>query len=306
MGWMLEDMPRQAGRLAVVTGATGGLGFECAAALAAAGGEVIVAARDASKGEAAVAGMRARRPAGSARFEPLDLNALASVRAFAAAREAEGRPVDLLVNNAGVMGGGERRVSADGFEQDLAVNHLGHFALTGLLLPLLRRSASGARVVSVSSLTHARGRLDFDDLQSERYAGLRAYARSKAAVLMFARALARWSEAGGWGVRSVAAHPGWARTRLMQAGAPGGRGLIVAGASIVEPLLAQSAARGALSLLYAATAPEAENGGYYGPQGVMEMKGPPGPAKVAGFIDDRAAQDRLWRDSERLTGVAFA
>lgn len=304
MRWTTTDIPPQAGRLAVVTGATGGLGFETAAALAAAGAQVVIASRDAAKGAAALARLAGRNPREAVRFERLDLADLASVRAFADGLVAAGRPVDLLVNNAGVMGAAKRRLTADGFEETFGVNHLGAFALTGRLLPLLRRAAGGARVVGVSSLAHAAGRLDFADLQSERYSGLKAYGRSKAALLMFMRALQRRSEAAGWGVRALAAHPGWAATDFLRP-QPGLAGVLIKAVEAVAPVLSQPAAQGALPILYAATAPAAEPGGYYGPDGAMEVRGGPAPAKAAAFTGDLADQDRLWAQSERLTDVTF-
>lgn len=304
MGWTTKDIPAQAGRLAVVTGATGGLGFEIAAALAAAGAQVVIASRDGAKGAAALARLHGRSPPGAVRFEPLDLADLASVRAFADRLLEAGRPLHLLVNNAGVMGAPKRRTTTDGLEETFAVNHLGHFALTGRLLPLLRRAPGRSRVVAVSSLAHAAGRLDFADLQSGRYASMRAYGRSKAAALMFARAFQRRSEADGWEVDALAAHPGWAATDLLRPQA-GLAGVLVKAVEAVAPAFAQSAAAGALPILYAATSPGAEPGGYYGPDGPLEVRGSPAPAKAAGFTGDVVDQDRLWAESERLTGVRF-
>ncbi len=300
MGWSTKDIPDQAGRLAVVTGSTGGLGLETARALVDAGAEVVVAARDPAKGPAAVRALGAR-----ARFERLDLADLASVADFAAGLEAQGRPLDLLVNNAGVMAPPDRVVTKEGFELQFGTNHLGPFALTGRLLPLLRR-ATAARVVSVASLAARMARLDFADLQSERrYSAWRAYGVSKLADILFARELERRSEAGGWGVRSLAAHPGWSRTDLMTP-RPGMRGnWMFAPSKLVEGLFSQSAAEGALPTLYAATAPDAAPGGYYGPQGAAEMKGPPGPAATPAAARSDTDAARLWAESERLTGVVY-
>ena len=301
MGWSRADIPDQTGRRALVTGATGGLGFEVAAALLAAGAEVVLASRDPAKGEAALARLETGR--GRARFEPLDLGDLASVRALAARIAGEDRPLDLLVANAGVMAPSRRETTVDGFERQFGVNYLGHFAMAGLLLPALRR-APAARVVTVASLAHRGGRIDFDDLQSRRYSPFAAYGRSKAAMLMFARAFDRRSVEAGWGVRALAAHPGWSNTDLIRPDGAVSR-LFAAGAKLAAPLLAQSAAEGALPILQAATDPAAAPGGYLGPTGPGELKGPPGPAKSAAFVDDRAAQDRLWRESEALTGVRY-
>ena len=199
----------------------------------------------------------------------------------------------------------EREETADGLERQMGVNFFGHFALTGRLLPLLR-AGQGARVVQLSSLAHARrGGLDLDDLQSARtYTPWQAYSRSKLAMLMFALELDRRSAAGGWGLVSNAAHPGWAASDLIANGM--GRGLRARLIGLVWPLLAQTTAEGALPTLYAATAPEARGGAYYGPTGKGERKGPPGPARISDDARDAAAAKRLWDEAERLTGVSFA
>ena len=200
MGWTRVDIPSQSGRLAVVTGATGGLGYEAALALAAAGAEVVLAGRNDSKGASALARLRAAHPGATVRFERLDLASLASVAAFAETLLAAGRGIDLLINNAGVMAPPERQVTADGFELQFATNYLGHFALTARLLPLLRRVA-GARMVNVSSLAADLEAIDLDDLQSERcYVAFRTYGMTKLAMLMFALELQRRSDAAGWGI----------------------------------------------------------------------------------------------------------
>ncbi len=301
--WTLRDIPDQAGRRVVITGATGGLGYETALALAGAGAEVLVTGRTQAKGAAALARIRARHPQARVRFALLDLASLAAVAAFAQELAAADEPVDLLVNNAGVMALPTRRITDDGFELQFATNYLDHFALTARLLPLLRRGRQ-PRVVSVSSIVHRRGALAFDDLQAERaYSPWGAYAQSKLAMLMFARELQRRSDARGWGLTSLAAHPGWARTDLFTNG-PGasGRGLLM---RLVKPFFSQSAAAGALPILYAATALGVTPGGYYGSTGLRELKGPPGPAAVAPQVRDDAAAARLWEVSEALTGVRF-
>jgi NAD(P)-dependent dehydrogenase (short-subunit alcohol dehydrogenase family) len=303
-GWSVRDIPDQTGRLAVVTGATGGLGLETALALAEAGAEVILTGRDATKGEAALARIRAARPRAAARFDLLDLASLGSVAGFVARLVAEGRPIDLLVNNAGVMALPTRRTTADGFEAQFGTNHLGHVALTLQLLALLGRGRA-ARVVTVSSLAHRRGRIDFADLQSMRYDPWAAYAQSKLANLMSAFELQRRSAAAGWGLRSVAAHPGWATTGLIASG-PGAGGRLPPVwrlAGLAAPIFAQDAAAGALPILFAATAAQAEGGGYYGPQGFGEMKGRPGPARIAPQARDAAVAARLWDVSLDLVGL---
>ena len=300
--WTTRDIPDQAGQRAIITGATGGLGFQTALALAAARAEVILTGRDAGKGAAALAQIGRDVPDAKIRFELLDMAKLASIAAFAARIEAAGEAIHLLVNNAGVMALPSRRVTADGFERQWGTNHLGHFALTLRLLKSLR----GGRVVTVSSILAQRGMIDFADLQAERrYSPDRAYAQSKLANLIFARDLQRRSTVAGWGVTSLAAHPGWARTALIANGpqSEGSNDWRHRMAAIVSPLLSQSSAAGALPLLYAATAARAEPGGFYGPDGAFEMKGNPSPAKVTARALDPATAARLWQVSETLTGV---
>lgn len=304
-GWSIRDIPDQGGKCAVVTGATGGLGYETALALAGAGAEVILAARNSQKGAQAVRRITAAHPRARVWFAPLDLASLASVAEFAARLAAEGRALDLLVNNAAVMALPARQTTADGFEMQFGVNYLGHFALTLRLLPLLRR-AEAARVVNLSSLAHKRASMHFDDLQLRQYSAWGAYAQSKLAMLLFAFELQRRSADRGWGVLSNAAHPGWAATDIIANGpvANGGAGAWKYQiAKLVWPFLAQSPAAGALPVLYAATAPDAAGGAYYGPQNRPETKGPPGKARLAPAATDRAAAARLWAESERLVGL---
>lgn len=310
MAWTVADIPEGGGRAALVTGATRGLGLHVAQALARSGMGVVLAGRDRAAGEAAVAAIRARQGAGgTVSFVPLDLGSLADVESFASGMAAQYPALDLLVNNAGVMAIPSRHATVDGFERQLGVNYLGHFALTARLLPLLRRGRS-ARVVSVASLAHLRGRIDFADLQSERgYRPWPAYQQSKLAMLMFGRELQRRSVAAGWNVSSLAAHPGIARTELLESGpGQGRRGGWSPERTLMRlfgPLFAQSAERGAAPILYAATAPGAEPGGYYGPDGFREMKGDPAPAQVSAAASDPVAAARLWDESERLCGVRF-
>jgi NAD(P)-dependent dehydrogenase (short-subunit alcohol dehydrogenase family) len=305
--WSVADIPSQAGRLAIVTGATGGLGYETALALARAGAEVVLASRNEDKGKAALAKIRSAHPAATIVFERLDLSSLASVSAFAERIAVGGRGVDLLVNNAAVMAVPTRQTTADGFEMQFGTNYLGHFALTLQLLPALRRGRL-PRVVSLSSLAHRRGVINFDDLQAQRtYSPFAAYSQSKLAMLMFAFELQQRSEEGNWGVVSNAAHPGWARTDIITNG-PAAAGalkrLFWRIPKLIFDSLAQSAAAGALPTLYAATAPEGRGGAYYGPAGKGERKGPPAPAWVAPQAMDTAAAARLWEVSEKLTGVS--
>lgn len=300
--WTLADMPRQDGRSAVVTG-TGGLGLEVARALARAGADVVIAGRDARKGATAVSHILSDVASATVHFEPLDLASLRSVAQFAERLGKRQQRVDILVNNAGVMVPPERRETADGFELQFGTNHLGHFALTGQLLPLLR-AAEHARVVSVSSVAARAGSTDWDDWNARAgYAPMPVYARSKIACLMFALELERRSVAAGWPISSIAAHPGVARTELLHNGP--GRGSAHSIARTLLPFLFQPAAQGALPLLFAATASDAQAGGYYGPDRLGETRGHPAPAKVPSQALDQHAAEQLWTLSQDATGVRF-
>jgi len=307
--WSTQDIPQQAGRRVLITGATGGLGYETALALAQAGAEVLLTGRNPAKGAAALAAIRASVPAAQIRYADLDLASLASVQAFAERLSGETDGLDLLVNNAGVMMPPTRHQTVDGFELQLGTNYLSHFALTAQLLPLLRNGRQ-ARVVNLSSGAHRiQAAIHFDDLQwQKKYQPWPAYAQSKLAMLMFAFELERRSKAFGWGLMSNAAHPGYARTGLQSAG-PGlgrnSRSLLERIGKLLEPIASQSAAAGALPTLFAATAPQARPAGYYGPQGFMEMKGEVGDARVGEAARDTAIGVRLWEVSEQLTGVAW-
>ena len=303
--WTVGDIPDLTGRTAIVTGGASGIGLPAARELAGHGAAVVIASRDAAKGAKAVAAIRAAHPAADVSFAALDLASLASVRYFAA--RWGGRPLDILLNNAGVMALPERRLTADGFELMFGTNHLGHFALTGLLVPALL-AAAAPRVVTVASVAHKRGRFRFDDLQAERgYDQWAAYSQSKLANLSFALELQRRAAAVGSKLRSLAAHPGFSATSLFSSGvgtAGGGvRGWLF---DVGVPLVAQSAERGAVPLLFAATAPGAGVGEYFGPVGLGEMWGKyPGAARVSPAARDEAAARRLWEISERLTGVTY-
>jgi NAD(P)-dependent dehydrogenase (short-subunit alcohol dehydrogenase family) len=298
--WTVADIPSQAGKFAIVTGPTG-LGYETGLALARAGADVVLAGRNPKTGIDA-AQRAAAASGGKVRFERLDLASLASVRAFAGRIVAAGRPVDLLVNNAGVMMPPKRQLTADGFELQLGTNYLGHFALTGLLLPLLR--AARGRVVSISSISAVGASIHFDDLDFARaYRPDPSYGQSKLAMLLFAFELQRRSAGNGWGITSLAAHPGIARTDLIDKGpgATSALGVI----SRLLPFVRQPVDRGALPILHAATAPEAVAGAYYGPNGFQEIRGYPRRVRGPIAAQDETAARRLWEVSVERTGVDF-
>lgn len=303
MSYSERDIPRLDGRLAVVTGATGGLGYETARMLAEHGARVLLAGRNAGKGSAALAAMRARAPGADIGFEQVDLASLASVAAFSQRLLTAGTPVDILVNNAGVMTPPTREVTSDGFELQFGTNYLSHFALTARLLPLLK-AAPAARVVSLGSVAARGGRIDLDDLQSARaYNPMTAYGQSKLACIMYALELDRRSTAGGWGTTSIAAHPGVSRTDLLH-NAPGR----TSAAGLVRTylwFLFQPVAQGALPQVFAATSPAAESGQYYGPQSLGETRGAVGKAALPKGADDAAMAARLWQASEDLAGVRY-
>ena len=278
MGWSARDIPVQSGRRAVVTGGTGGLGFEVTAALAAAGCEVVMVGRDAEKAKTAIERMRGRASPELLKFEQADLADPVQVRVLGDRLMDAGGRLDLLINNAGVMALPQREVTEDGVEMQMQVNYLSHFMLTGLLLSRMQRSA-GARVVNVSS--GAARPIDFADLQSRKYDPFLAYGRSKTAMLMFAFALQRRAVEHGWPVAAYAAHPGWAQTGLMELEAEGAH-LPKTLIALATPMFGQSAAEGALPILYAATAPGA-NPGYFGPTGLGGLRGSPGPAPGPGL-----------------------
>ncbi|GLK54479.1 NAD(P)-dependent dehydrogenase (short-subunit alcohol dehydrogenase family) [Methylopila capsulata] len=300
--WSAADIPSQKGRSAVVTG-TGGLGYETALALARAGGEVVIAGRNPEKGANAVARILREEPLANVTFKQVDLGNLRSIADLGERLRDQRQRLDLLVNNAGVMTPPSRQETQDGFEQQLGANYLGHFALTAHLLPLLR-NGQDPRVVTLSSVAARQGAIDFDDLNAAKaYKTMAAYSQSKLACLMFAFELQRRSEAGQWGVTSIAAHPGIARTDLLH-NAPGRW----SGAGLARSLLwflFQPAARGALPTLFAATSREAKPGGYYGPDRLGETRGHPAPARIPPQALDGAAAQRLWRYSEALTGAPF-
>jgi NAD(P)-dependent dehydrogenase (short-subunit alcohol dehydrogenase family) len=302
--WTAADIPPQAGRLAIVTGSSSGIGYEAAVALAGAGARVILAARDKTKAERAMATIRRIHARADLAFCRLDTASLGSVREFAA-RWGEGdRAVDVLLLNAGIAAVPQREETEDGLERQLATNYLGHFALTGLLLASVKREPS-SRIIAVSSLAHQRGKLHFDDLQLKRsYTSFGAYRQSKLAMLMFGLELDRRLRASGPPIRSIPVHPGVATTEITRRGDRAGAVQQLIGKAVMR-MTGQSSAKGALPLLFGAVSPDAKGGVYYGPDGVGEIRGYPAVAKIAPHALDREAAERLWSLSEELTGVSF-
>lgn len=302
MPFTVHDIPDQTGKLAVITGATGGLGYETALALAGAQATVVLTGRNPQKGADALARIRTIHPHADISFELLDLTRLASVEDFARRFSAAHDRLDILVNNAGVMMPPTRQTTADGFELQFETNYLSHFALTARLVPLL--SAARGRVVTLSSIMARRGKIHFDDLQlASGYTPQAAYGQSKLACLMFARELQARSDAAGLGISSFGAHPGISSTNLIENGM--GQGSIAARMKPLTGMFFQSPAAGALPTLYAATSPDAVPGGYYGPDGFMEMRGAPTDANVPAQAKNVADSARLWTVSEGLAGVGF-
>lgn len=301
--WTRADIPSQSGKLAIVTG-TGGLGYEAALALAAAGAEVILAGRSETKGVAALRSILEQSPRAMIDFELLDLASLKSIERFANRLLERGRIIDVLINNAGIMTPPNRRETTDGFELQFGTNYLGHFALTGRLITLLEGHC--ARVVTVSSLTHRLGgAIHFDDLQWKReYKANAAYSQSKLANLLFALELQRRSDASGWDLISNAAHPGASTTDLLKNGVGSETILAKLNARFVE-LIGHSPMAGALPILFAATSQDAVPMGYYGPSGVFELKGPVGPSVMSSKAKDVVLAQRLWEVSEALTKVEW-
>jgi NAD(P)-dependent dehydrogenase (short-subunit alcohol dehydrogenase family) len=305
-GWNASDIPDQSGRTAVVTGANSGIGYVTARELARRGARVVLACRSVERGTRALEQLRSQVPSAEAEFRRLDLGELRSIREFAAAydRDGQGEGLDLLINNAGVMALPYGQ-TADGFETQFGVNHLGHFALTGLMLPRLLRTP-GARIVTVSSAFHALANIDMTDLNSERgYGRWIAYCRSKSANLLFVHELARRLAARGSGIVSAASHPGYAETNLQAAGPRmEGRKAAERVMWLGNRVAAQPAAAGALPTLYAATARGVRPDSFTGPR-VLGWQGAPGKSWRAKWTRNDVAGARLWTASVRLTGVEY-
>ncbi|OBB31184.1 short-chain dehydrogenase [Mycolicibacterium peregrinum] len=303
----LDDL---SGKRAVVTGASDGIGLGIAARLAAAGAEVIMPVRNTRKGEAAVATIRTQHPQAKLSLEDLDLSSLASVAELSQKLCAEGAPIHVLVNNAGVMTPPDRQTTADGFELQFGTNHLGHFALTAQLLPLLR--AGRARVTSQTSVAARSGALNWDDVNWKRsYDGMAAYRQSKIAVGLFGLELSRRSTAAGWGITSNISHPGVAPTSLLAARPEVGRAEDTVGVRLIRwfsarGLIVGTVASAKLPALMAAASAQAKDGAFYGPQWPGHVGGPPGAQKLWKPLRDSDVAARLWTVSEELTGITFA
>lgn len=305
------QIPTLAGTNAVITGANSGIGFVTALELARHGAHVSLAVRSAEKGAAALAQIRAELPAANIEVLPLDLASLASVESFARTYTATGRPLHLLINNAGIMALPKRTLTVDGFEAQFGTNVLGHFALTARLFPTIMKAAGSAagpsRIVTVSSIIHKRGRIRLDDLTfTSGYTPMRAYGQSKLANLMFALELDRRLRTRSLPVWSLAAHPGVAATNLFKGSHyPAYEKIprLIIG-QIISAFL-NSAAQGALPTLYAAASPDAKSGKYYGPTGFREMRGPVGLANIAPQAKDEAVAAAIWQRCEELTGLSF-
>jgi NAD(P)-dependent dehydrogenase (short-subunit alcohol dehydrogenase family) len=302
----MYTVPDQTGKLAVVTGSNSGTGKETARRLAGAGARVVIAVRTVAKGEQARAEILAQHPDALLEVRRIDLADLASVQEFADRLITDGTPLDLLVNNAGVMAPPTRMTTADGFELQFGSNYLGPLALTVRLLPLLL-AAEAPRVATMSSGTANYGRIDFDDLQWERrrYSANLSYAQSKLADLMLTQHLAAVAAERGWDLLSTGAHPGYTRTNLQTAGSTLGRDKPKRSLLTLGLLPSQGVEQGAEPLLYAATSPDATAAGYYGPGGLFRLVGPTTTAKVTRRALDPAANARLWATAEHLTGTSL-
>lgn len=303
--WIAQHIPRMAGKTVLVTGANSGLGFETSKLLAALGARLVLGVRDLEKGRRAVDRICEATPEAQLDLLRLDLADLASIGCFAEEVRGSQRRLDALINNAGVMAI-PQRCTVDGFEMQFGTNHLGHFALTGLLLPLLLRTPS-ARVVTVSSGIHIIGKINFADLQSENsYSDWRAYGQSKLANLLFAYELQRKFTVAGATASSLAVHPGYAATNLQAVGPAMTESRIrQTMMRLANRALAQTAAMGALPAAYAAASPDAHGGDYIGPDGLFGQRGYPKKVKSSAASYDKATAARLWQVSEELTGVSY-
>ncbi len=305
--WTANDMPDQTGKVAIVTGANSGLGFETVRGLARKNAQVVMACRDLKKGEAALQKIRQEFPAAKIELIQLDLADLDSVHSFVDTFKQRYDRLDILCNNAGIMAIPFRKTK-QGFEMQFGTNHLGHFALTGLLMPVILATPGQPRIVTTSSGLHRLGDLNFADLQWEKgYGPQKAYGRSKLANLLFTYELQRRLNAAGDNVLSLASHPGYAATNLQTAGAiMEGKAFSEKMSLLMNRLFAQSAEMGALPTLYAATAPGLQGGQFIGPDRIMEMRGYPKVVDSNKKSHDEEVAKKLWAVSEELTGVTFS
>lgn len=298
--WNASELPDLTGKLYVITGGNSGIGLEAAKHLGGAGADIVLACRSVDKAQVAANDLRSRIK-GQVDVVPLNLGDLSSVRAAADQMRGKYGRIDALINNAGVMQTPKQQ-TADGFEMQFGTNHLGHFLLTGLLIDLV--DAAAGRVVTLSSIAHLNGNIDFGDLMGDNgYSPTRAYLQSKGANLMFALDLDRRLQAAGKSAISIACHPGYSNTNLQSTGPTG---VFSALYKVLNPLFAQSPGDGALPTVLAAAGTQARRGGYYGPQKYAETRGPVSDAKVAPYVQDQAAAQRLWDISEQLVGFAWS
>jgi len=298
--WTAQQLPDLTGKLYIITGGNSGIGLEAAKHLGKAGGDIVLACRSLDKAEDAANELRGI-VRGSVDVVQLNLGDMTSVRAAAKEIRSKHGKIDALINNAGVMQTPQQK-TADGFEMQFGTNHLGHFLWTGLLIDLVE--VAEGRVVTLSSIAHLSGTINFDDLMGEKsYAPMRAYTQSKGANLMFALDLDRKLLAAGKKAISIGCHPGYSNTNLQSTGPTGFFNMLY---KVLNPLLAQSPADGALPTVLAAAGVEAKRGGYYGPQKMAEARGPVSDAKVASYIRDQAVAQRLWEESEKLVGFEWS
>lgn len=300
--WNVNQLPSQSGKTIIVTGATSGIGYEAALALAKADAAVILASRNETKGNLTVEKIKGIYPAANVSFMVLDTASQASVRDFCAEWVKTEKKIDALILNAGISNVPTREETVDGFERQLATNYLGHFTMTNLLLPCMN---SNARIIPVSSLAHKRTHLCFDDLQlKHHYNPMTAYNHSKLAVLTFALELSRRLQDSDSNIKVVPVHPGVAATGITRGG-DRANPIIRNVAKTMFGIIGQSAEQGAWPILYAATAPDVKNGDYYGPGGAGERKGIPAPAKIASHAADVENGKKLWVLTEELTGITY-
>jgi NAD(P)-dependent dehydrogenase (short-subunit alcohol dehydrogenase family) len=301
--WTPSQIPAQSGKLAIVTGANSGIGYHTALELARAGATVILACRNPQKAEDARAKILAAVPTAKLEVAQLDMADLVSIKAFAEAFVASGRKLDMLINNAGIMALPQRTSTAQGFEMQFGTNHLGHFALTGELMPALLKTPA-SRVVTVASIAHKGGRMRYEDPNWEKsYDPRKAYSQSKLANLLFGLELDRRLKRAGANVSSIIAHPGIATTSIITNGM--GDNFKTKVMNFTFSLLAQSEAAGAWPTLYAATSPDAKSGHYYGPGGIGELRGNPVEVQPKPQALDPVSAARLWHISEQMTGVEY-